>query len=84
MQTRQRSFALILTLFWSALLLAQSQPHAIVLHAARMLDVESGKIVSPGEVLVEGERIEEAGAEGQRVPPARRSSTWATSRSCPG
>jgi imidazolonepropionase-like amidohydrolase len=31
--------------------------HAVVLHAARMLDVAGGKIVSPGEVLVEGEKI---------------------------
>jgi imidazolonepropionase-like amidohydrolase len=36
---------------------AQTQPHVVVLHAARLLDVESGKIVTPGEVLVEGERI---------------------------
>src|SRR5580704_12683538 len=35
--------------------------HPIVLHAARMLDIESGKIVSPGEVLVEGEKIVEVG-----------------------
>lgn len=33
-----------------------------VLHAARLLDVETGKIVAPGEVLVEGERIKEAGS----------------------
>ena len=37
-------------------------PHAIVLHAARLLDVENGRVLSPGEVLVEGERIVEAGA----------------------
>src|SRR5437867_313241 len=35
--------------------------HAIVLHAARLLDVESGRVLSPGEVLVEGERIAEVG-----------------------
>ncbi|MGC2173618.1 MAG: amidohydrolase family protein [Candidatus Sulfotelmatobacter sp.] len=33
----------------------------IVLHAARLLDVQSGRIVKPGEVLVEGERIAEVG-----------------------
>src|SRR5438874_12652712 len=39
-----------------------SEPsHAIVLHAARLLDVESGRVLSPGEVLVEGERIAEVG-----------------------
>jgi imidazolonepropionase-like amidohydrolase len=41
-------------------------PHAIVLHAARMLDVSGGKIVSPGEVLVQGDRIAEAGASVSR------------------
>ncbi len=35
--------------------------HPIVLHAARLFDVEAGKIVSPGEVLVEGDRIKAAG-----------------------
>jgi imidazolonepropionase-like amidohydrolase len=33
----------------------------IVLHAARLLEVDRGKIVSPGEVLVQGERIVEVG-----------------------
>jgi imidazolonepropionase-like amidohydrolase len=32
-----------------------------VLHAARLLDVESGRVLSPGEVLIKGERIVEAG-----------------------
>ena len=40
----------------------QPQPvKAIVLHAARMLDIKNGRIVKPGEVLVRGERIVEAG-----------------------
>jgi imidazolonepropionase-like amidohydrolase len=34
----------------------------IVLHAARLLDVETGRILAPGEVLVEGERIAAVGA----------------------
>jgi imidazolonepropionase-like amidohydrolase len=33
----------------------------IVLHATRLLDVAAGKIVSPGEVLVVGDRIKAAG-----------------------
>src|SRR3984885_14815799 len=37
--------------------------HAIVLHAARLLDVASGRIVKPGEVLVQGERIAEVGSK---------------------
>src|SRR5579864_698067 len=36
--------------------------HAIVLRAARLLDVENGRIVTPGEVLVTGERITEVGS----------------------
>ena len=44
---------------------AQSQApaggHATVLHAAGLLDVSAGKIVTPGEVLVQGDRIVEAG-----------------------
>ena len=37
-------------------------PHSIVLHAARLLDIESGRITRPGEVLVQGERIVEVGS----------------------
>ena len=43
----------------------QSQPaqaRAVVLHAARLLDIRNGRMVTPGEVLVEGDRIVEAGA----------------------
>ena len=37
--------------------------HAIVLHAARLLDVESGRVTTPGEVLVDGDEIKEVGAK---------------------
>jgi imidazolonepropionase-like amidohydrolase len=37
-------------------------PHPVVLHAARLLDIEAGRILSPGEVLVEGEKIVAAGS----------------------
>jgi imidazolonepropionase-like amidohydrolase len=40
---------------------SESAP-AIVLHAARLLDVETGRISTPGEILVEGDRITAAGA----------------------
>jgi imidazolonepropionase-like amidohydrolase len=36
-------------------------PNAIVLHAARLFDVKAGRMLKPGEVLVVGERIVEAG-----------------------
>jgi imidazolonepropionase-like amidohydrolase len=38
-----------------------ASPAAIVLRAARLLDIEAGRIIRPGEVLVRGERIAEAG-----------------------
>jgi imidazolonepropionase-like amidohydrolase len=41
-------------------------PHAIVLHAARLLDVKNGRVVKPGEVLVLGERIVEVGSSVKR------------------
>jgi imidazolonepropionase-like amidohydrolase len=44
---------------FAAVLSARSQT---VLHAARLLNIETGKIVTPGEVLVQGERIVEAGS----------------------
>lgn len=37
-------------------------PVPIVLHAAHLLDVDSGKTLSPGEVLVRGERIVAVGS----------------------
>jgi imidazolonepropionase-like amidohydrolase len=59
-----------LTLFSCAPLAAQSTqvkpapgPHTIVLHAARVLDVESGHITSPGEILVKGDVIAEVAAK---------------------
>lgn len=36
-------------------------PHPIVLHAANLLDVENGKLISPGELLINGDRIAEVG-----------------------
>jgi imidazolonepropionase-like amidohydrolase len=42
----------------------------VVLHAARLVDVESGKTLIPGEVLVEGERILEVSAAVKHPPGA--------------
>ena len=41
-------------------------PHAIVLHAAHLLDIKHGRMVEPGEVLVLGERIAEVGSHVKR------------------
>ena len=62
-------FVALLCACFAPLVAAQSQapaPHAIVLHAARLLDIRNGKIVAPGEVLVEGDRIVEAGSSVKR------------------
>ncbi len=40
---------------------AAQAPQAIVLHAARLLDVETGRMIAPAEVLVRGGRIAEVG-----------------------
>ncbi len=44
--------------------LAQAPPvsHPLVLHAARLLDIEGGRLLTPGEILVEGEKIVAAGS----------------------
>jgi len=65
MKTPNIFLTTVLALFSSAPLAAQSAPaeHVIVLHAARLLDVESGNITSPGEILVRGDTIAEVGAK---------------------
>src|ERR1700690_3720892 len=63
---KPRIFATLTTLFliFSFVLIAQSQTaHPVVLHAARLLDIENGQVLKPGEVLVQGERVVEAGSK---------------------
>jgi imidazolonepropionase-like amidohydrolase len=66
--------ALFLAFVLVARLVAQSTPPAakrqIVLHAPRLLDIESGKIITPGEVLVQDERIVEVGSSVKHPPAA--------------
>jgi imidazolonepropionase-like amidohydrolase len=55
-------FVTLLILLTLAYAGAQNQnSQAIVLHAARLLEVESGHVLTPGEVLVQGEDIAEVG-----------------------
>ena len=42
-------------------LAAQQPTKPVVLHAAHLLDVANARLISPGEILVEGDRIREAG-----------------------
>jgi imidazolonepropionase-like amidohydrolase len=41
---------------------AQAAGHPVVLHAARLLEIDTGRMISPGEILVEGERITAVGS----------------------
>ncbi len=51
----------ILLLIVAVSLSAQPQP-PIVLHAARLLDIETGNVTAPGEILIQGDRIAAVGA----------------------
>lgn len=56
-------FLLIVVCLLAAFASGQTAPsHPIVLHAARMLDVKTGRILKPAEILVQGERIVEVGS----------------------
>jgi imidazolonepropionase-like amidohydrolase len=59
---RQFFFCILLALVSGAG--AQTPPpgHPVLLHAARLLDIEAGRIVSPGEVLVQGDKIVAVGS----------------------
>jgi imidazolonepropionase-like amidohydrolase len=59
-----RYLFLILLGFLAGVASAQTPPASqpIVLHPARLLDIEAGRILTPGEVLVEGGKIVAAGS----------------------
>ena len=57
--------------FFFATVLSAQPAGTIVLHAARLLDVETGNIVAPGEILVQGDRIAAAGATVNHPPDAQ-------------
>ncbi len=70
MNTPRAIATFVLIVFYCTTLAAQSSPaqsasatSAVVLHAARLLDVESGHVIAPGEILVEGHLIKEVGAK---------------------
>ena len=44
--------------------------HPIILHAAHLLDVDTGRLQTPGEVRVEGDRIVAVGTAVERAPGA--------------
>jgi imidazolonepropionase-like amidohydrolase len=62
MLSHPRLFLILFTCMGlSGSLHAQAPQRSIVLRAARILDVSAGRVNSPGEVLVEGDRIAAAG-----------------------
>ena len=71
-----RSIALVsiflswLTLSAPAAGQSQTVPHPVVLHAARLLDIKTGRMLKPGEILVEGDRIVDVGAAVKRPASA--------------
>jgi imidazolonepropionase-like amidohydrolase len=65
--TRLKTCTLLLTL--TGILAAQTT-HPTVLHAARLIDVETGRVIAPGEVLISGGRIAEAGPSVTHPPDA--------------
>jgi imidazolonepropionase-like amidohydrolase len=54
--------ALAMSGSWPTARAQQPVNKPIVLHAARLLEVDTGRIVIPGEILIEGERIVAAGS----------------------
>lgn len=51
----------ITALVTASLAAAQQPAPPIVLHAARLLQIDTGKLLTPGEILIEGERIKAVG-----------------------
>jgi imidazolonepropionase-like amidohydrolase len=49
----------------------QSASAPIVLHAARLLEVDTGNMLQPGEILIEGERIKAVGISVEHPPGAK-------------
>ena len=68
MRTNRSSSALVVVALFLALIStasaqsAATSTHPIVLHAARLLEIDTGRLLKPGEVLVQGERIAEVGS----------------------
>ncbi len=55
----------------TAICAAQQAPAPVVLHAARLLEVDTGNVLQPGEILIEGEHIREVAKSVQHPAGAR-------------
>ena len=67
---RSRFSVLIICLVVVCAWAQNSSEHPVVLHAARLLDIDAGRIITPGEVLIRSDRIVEAGAKVNRPADA--------------
>jgi imidazolonepropionase-like amidohydrolase len=56
------AFLLAFSVLCATVIAQQPARTPIVLHAARLLEVDTGKILTPGEVLVDGQRIRAIGS----------------------
>lgn len=56
------ALALALAGFSPSAIAQQTATHPIVLHAAHLLEVGTGRVITPGEILVDGERITAVGS----------------------
>jgi len=50
---------------------AQQQPAPLVVHAARLLEIDTGNLLQPGEILIDGHTIREVGKTVQHPTAAR-------------
>jgi len=62
---------LFVSLCLAASAAAQPPSAPVVLHAARLLEVDTGNVLQPGEILIDGHRIREAGKTVQHPAGAR-------------
>ena len=58
----------VLLFSWNSAAQSAAAVHPIVLHAARLLDVKTGKMIKPGELLVQGDHIIEVGPSVKHPP----------------
>jgi imidazolonepropionase-like amidohydrolase len=60
--TLSGALALALAGFSPSTIAQQTAGHPLVLHAAHLLEVDTGRVITPGEILVDGERITAVGS----------------------
>lgn len=68
---RVSGIGLVLAVAAGMMVAQQAPAPAIVLHAARLLQIDSGSVLTPGEILVVGERIKAVGTSVERPQGAQ-------------